>query len=202
MAQSLDLKGRTFGRLTVLKRVANTPAGKTKWLCRCECGNEATVTGSNMINGFTNSCGCLRDGLSKKHGMHDTPEYKAYYGILRRCTNPAFKHYRHYGGRGILNRFDSFEAFYAEVGNRPGAGYEIDRIDNNGHYEPGNVRWVTKAENNRNRRDNVFITYNGVTKCVADWAKDYGITGAVLGARLKIGWSVDKALTEPVKSSS
>jgi hypothetical protein len=134
--------------------------------------------------------------------MHTTPEYHAYYDIVRRCTNPAFKHYRHYGGRGILNKFESFEAFYAEVGGRPGKGYELDRIDNDGHYEPGNVRWATKAQNNRNKRTSVFVTHNGITKCLAAWAEEAGLSRSTFGERLKLGWSMDRALTAPLRSAS
>lgn len=157
-----DISGLTFGRLTVLERAAKRGPGTNRtsfWVCRCECGATKEVRSDKLKDGTTVSCGCLNRENAKRifttHGMHRTPEYQAWVNMRQRCSDPKTKHYKNYGGRGIKVHPEwgrSFEAFFAEVGPRPGKGYELDRANNDGNYEPGNVRWVTKAENNANRR--------------------------------------------------
>jgi hypothetical protein len=148
----LDLTGRTFGRLTVLKYVGKNNWGQSRWLCRCTCDKEIIVAGTKLLSCCTKSCGCLSPDItaarSRTHGMSGTPEYIAYNDAKERCTKTNDKEWKRYGGRGIKFLFTSFEQFFAELGPRPEgklktgkARYSLDRYPNNdGHYEPGNVR--------------------------------------------------------------
>jgi len=135
-------------------------------------------------------------------GSNFTPEYRAWKAMIERCENPNCKHYRNYGGRGIAVHTgfrSSFMAFLNEIGNRPSPGHSLDRIDNSKGYEPGNVRWATRKEQNRNLRRNVFIEFNGQRRCISAWAEAIGITTSCLNGRLKRGWSIERALGEPIQ---
>jgi hypothetical protein len=168
MGRKINLTGQTFGRLTVLEEAGRDKKGQVRWLCVCDDGNKLVVTSSDLRNGHTQSCGCLRRELAAermhKHGHTfrragsscSTPEYKAWQNARERCNNPNVDNYVNYGGRGIKFLFTSFEEFFAEVGPRPSPAHSIDRINNDGHYAPGNVRWATakeQANNKRRRRD-------------------------------------------------
>lgn len=120
--------------------------------------------------------------------------------MLNRCQNPNVPAYKNYGGRGIAvcQRWLRFENFLADMGERP-AGMTIERIDNDGNYEPGNVRWATYKEQTRNNRSTQLVTLHGETKCITDWAAETGIKMPTLWARLRLGWSVEDALTKPVR---
>jgi hypothetical protein len=137
-----------------------------------------------------------------EHDGYGTPEYNSWRSIVQRCLNPKCKAYRDYGARGIsmclLWRL-SFSAFLEDVGPRPGLGYSLDRIDNEGNYEPGNVRWATPTEQCRNRRGNRIIEYNGERLTLSEWANKFGIRQATLWGRLRDGWSVEAALRTPVR---
>jgi len=144
--------------------------------------------------------------MNKIHGhalkFNASPEYKSWSGIIQRCCNPKSPAYNRYGGRGIKvcpEWRDSFQKFLKHVGCRPTPTHSIDRIDNNGNYEPGNVRWATIKEQAQNKRTNQKVTYNGETLCVSEWSRRLGIGGKVIGNRLNKGWSAKDALTTPVK---
>ncbi len=154
------LLNKRFGRLVVVSFNGLDWRGKARWDCRCDCGNEKVVSASNLENHSTRSCGCIAlelisaRNLSHGHtsGGRVSNEYIAYRGAKVRCSNPNYPESRYYMGRGIEFRFKNFEEFFAELGHRPSPKHSLDRIDNNGHYEKGNVRWATQSEQSRNRR--------------------------------------------------
>lgn len=153
--KAIDLTGRRFGRLQVLSLSPEGPQyGRRKWLCRCDCGNAKVVGSELLLRGTTKSCGCLRRPRVPVEGGCYTAEYRTWRCMLRRCQNPAHRGYEDYGGRGIqvCDRWQSLEAFIADMGKRPGVGFSIDRIDVDGDYTPGNCRWATATDQMRNRR--------------------------------------------------
>lgn len=199
-----------FGNLTTIGPVRKSRDGRIIWLCKCRCGNTAEVRTSHLMSGHTHSCGCLGSRTSAgerftTHGLGRTREYKSWAHIVQRCTNPNNPAFSDYGGRGITVcdqwRHD-FQAFYDYVSTLPHSGekgYSIDRIFNDGHYEPGNVRWATAKEQNRNTRRNIMLTHNGKTQCLTDWANASRIPMKALRSRLRRGWSVERALSTPIR---
>jgi hypothetical protein len=196
-----DLTGRRFGRLVVLRREGRYPGGATTWSCRCDCGTVKTIARGNLIKGNTVSCGCYKREIDpdspSKH-----PLYNTWFLMVKRCYDPECKRSERYGGRGIkvCSRWrESFRDFCEDIGPRPGPEYSIDRHpDPDGDYEPGNVRWATCAQQNRNRCTNRPIEFNGKTMLLIEWAEHLGINDGTLLGRLKRGWSIEKALMTPV----
>lgn len=179
------------------------------FLSRCECGTERVVLAQAFRDGTSLSCGCAARRLLVKvnttHGMSKTPEFRIWTAAQQRCMNPKSRAYRHYGGRGV--RFyegwlgpDGFSAFIAHVGPRPSSVHELDRIDVNGHYEPGNVRWATRREQCRNTRRNRLVEYDGRSWCVAALAEHIGVNRNTLIKRLNSGFSIDRVVA-PVSAS-
>lgn len=190
-----NLVGERFGRL-----VAITRSGKQTWKFACDCGAVTEKRTSDVTTGRTRSCGCLlRETTTARltrHGMADTPEYHAWQAMINRCTNPNYEHFHCYGGRGITVAAEwlNFTAFYAYMGARPSPRHSIDRIDNNGHYEPSNCRWATKTEQMRNLRKNVFIEYEGKRQTIAEWARELGLSHATIWSRVNAGHTTDRVL--------
>ena len=194
-----------FGNLIVLREVERK-AGNQFFECLCDCGNVTTVMMGNLRSGDVQSCGCLR----KKHRRVDmtrrnqeaathgyarrdeqgrkSAEYEIWWGIVQRCCDPNAKDYKRYGAVGITICHEwrqSFQAFIAYVGERPSDKHSIDRIKGRLGYQPGNVRWATPKEQSRNRTDNRLVTFQGETKCVAEWAEHLQIKSSILYGRLR-----------------
>ena len=208
MGQFIDLTGRRFTRLEVI-RLKETNNHKAKlWECLCDCGSFCNVFGYNLKSGHTKSCGCLDREKAKerttKHGMYGTQIYKIWAELQQRCFNTKHTFYKNYGGRGITvcDSWLKFENFYQDMGDVP-EGCQIDRIDNNKGYYKKNCRWITPKENCRNRSSNVEITFNGKTQCIAAWEEELGFNHGTLWKRLyQYYWPVERAFTEPVKDSN
>jgi hypothetical protein len=186
-----DLTGRVFGRLTV-NSFSHILTAKRHWSCICSCGNTVIVAAGNLTNGHTKSCGCLQIDLVTKHGESQerkiSKEYRAFTHIKERCYKPNTKGYDNYGGRGIkmCDRWlQSFESFLADVGRAPSPKHTIDRVDNNGNYEPGNCRWATRREQQNNRRRNKMITYNGKTQSLGGWCFDLNLNYSTIKKGLR-----------------
>ena len=208
---ALDLTGQRFGRLTVIERahLHRLPSGQGawRWRCRCTCGNESFPISADLRNGSVRSCGCLRaEGNAKTHGLTSngkrSPEYRSWEAMKRRCSNPKVTGFKRYGGRGIrvCSRWHSFENFLADMGPRP-EGTTLDRFpDNDGNYEPGNVRWATRSEQGNNQSSTVFFEHDGLRLSVSDWARRLGIPIALLWQRIQRGWSFVDAITKPARA--
>lgn len=155
--QRIPLEGKVFGKWTVLSRDMSKPR-RTHYLCRCECGNVRVIASQSLRNGESRSCGCLRAAVMRerqtKHGQYATPTYRSWRAMLARCSDQSHKQFKDYGGRGIAVADlwkSSFQTFLDDMGERP-PGTTLDRIETNGNYEPGNCRWATRTEQNRNKR--------------------------------------------------
>lgn len=188
--------GTTFGKLTVLRRGSNTKQGKQQFVCRCACGKTGTYRWEFLRTGHTNSCGCLqREVLSKNrktHGKSDTTEYGIWSQMKTRCLCPTVPGFRDYGGRGIAvcDRWKkSFSAFLADMGPRPSKLYSLDRINNDGNYEPGNCRWALAQQQQKNKRSSRRLTINGETLTLGEWASRAGERLGTIWARLNRGWA-------------
>ena len=189
MGKFIDITGKKFGRLTVISEAGKDKNGKIMWLCQCKCGTQKKARGGDLQKGAIRSCGCLKKEIAYKraykHGMTDTPILRIWKGTMQRCNNPNDPSYRNYGARGIkvCERWDKFENFYADMGNGP-KGLTIERIDNDGNYEPSNCKWATRKEQARNKRNNRIIKYGGRSKCVSAWAEEIGMNYRTLLKRL------------------
>ena len=215
MGQLIDLTGKKFGKLTVVKRVEDhiqkSGAPKAMWLCKCECGGERIAYGQALRASKVIDCGCgYHDQQSVRsreqattHGGSGTRLYRIWRAMRERCLVPRCKEYKHYGARGISVcdewlDFANFRDWAMRNGYDPAAERgksTIDRIDVNGNYEPNNCRFVDMAAQNRNTRRSWMIEYNGKTQCISDWARELGIKRLTLRYRLKSGWSIERAFT-------
>lgn len=205
MAQ-LDLTGQRFGKLVVLKKEGKDNSGHSTWLCQCDCGNLKVARGSHLKRGYIQSCGCIViDSLkarSIKHGLEGTRLYRIWRGMIIRCYNPKSNRYHRYGERGITVCDEWREnplAFHNwAIKNGYGENLTLDRIDNDGPYNPDNCRWITMKEQLNHKSNNRNVTINGVTKTVAQWADSNGIKIGTIYSRLKRGWDIVDAVTKPV----
>jgi hypothetical protein len=188
--------GTRFGRLTVIPRGIGSGI-----LCRCDCGRTKVVSSTNLTIGRVTSCGCGR-GARVRHGMSHTKSHNQWLSMRQRCENPNNPKYHLYGGRGIMvcDRWQTFENFYADMGERP-AGKSIDRIDQNGPYSPENCRWATPQQQARNTRANRLLTVNGKTMCIAEWSDATGLSQDAILSRLRLGRPPDEAVARAIPMS-
>jgi hypothetical protein len=197
------LIGVKYGHLTILGVTPKRNTSKIRVSCKCDCGKITDLQLGNLVNGHTKSCGCLR----KPHGKDGTRIYNIWSGMIDRCCSPNYHHYQDYGGRGItvyepwrkfVNWYDYIKS---TIGEPPTPQHSIDRINNNGNYEPGNIKWSTPKEQQNNKRTNHYVSFNGETKTLTQWAESLNITPITLWHRLTdLHWSVERALTEPIHS--
>lgn len=212
MGNLIDLTGQRFGRWTVIGRgsdkISTKGGRKITWHCCCDCGNEANVITSNLRTGKSTSCGCARrevcrdrmKKLNTTHGETGTRLFRIWTGIKTRCFDEKDKSYRNYGGRGITmcNEWSSDFSKFMKWALESGYQDELtcDRIDNNRGYFPENCRWITRAQQQRNKRTNRILTFNGESHIVSEWAEITGIPKDRILHRLKDGWTIEKTLTK------
>jgi len=199
--QFLDITGQRFGKLVALNYI-----GKRLWWCRCDCGKELLRCGKLMRTGKLKSCGCaIKDFNEQRHLKHghsragkETRTYRIWLGMKQRCLNPIFGAHH---GRGIrvCESWNNFPQFLADVGECPSDQHSLDRINNDGNYEPGNVRWATSAEQSRNQRCTRMITFKGKTQCLTDWCKELGISKTTFYHRDKRKLTIEQLLAPPRK---
>lgn len=200
----INILNQRFGRLAIVERIANSPSGKVRWRCCCDCGRQVIATGSDIRSGHTVSCGCWkREKTSLRsyiHGQKLTIEYNSWCAAKQRCYYPKSAKFKDYGARGITmcdEWRNDFTAFLRDMGPRP-EGTTLERTDNDGSYCPANCKWATAKEQTRNMRRNRWITFKGETLCITDWEKRLGFYKDSIRQRLQNGWTTEKALTTPV----
>lgn len=191
--------GLRYGRLLVIDSIYIRGLG-TGWKCRCDCGKEIYVSASNLDSGNTKSCGCLHKDNHRTHGKTKHRVYVIWKAMRQRCGNPKAASYPNYGGRGIsvCERWLTFENFFEDMGD-PGEKLTLERIDNDGNYEPGNCRWATYSEQLNNRRNNVYFEAFGKKQTLTQWAQEYELPVTTLKNRLRRAkLPIEKALTLPM----
>lgn len=200
----INLIGREFGFLTVLAR-AGSIRKFAAWRCLCKCGNECVTRSDKLLAGIKKSCGKGHIyGAGPHFGITSAypNEYRSWEHMRSRCENEKAHSYKDYGGRGITvcERWQTFANFLADMGVKPESSYTIEREDVNGHYEPSNCRWATRVEQARNRRNSVYVEYQGRRQLLLAVAEEIGMHPSVLHGRLFVmRWSIEKATTVPVR---
>lgn len=208
----------TFGRLTTIgpKFMLSDAAGRhyARQVCRCACGDLGIYRPADLKTANTNSCGCYRKENSRSllliHGgsAAKTPEYTVWRKMRERCNSKGCRAYVNYGGRGILvcSEWDDlrtgYSQFISDMGPRPSPEHEIERKDVNAGYCADNCKWVTRSEQARNKRNTRYETAFGRTQCLAVWAEEYNVKYKALHCRLQRGWTLEKALTVPLKGQA
>lgn len=205
-----------FGQLVIVGHFK--PSSRTKMLLQCDCGAMTTTLYKELARGKIVSCGCVGRQRAREnakvmgdkwgyinrrtHGASQTRTHRIWKGMRKRCRNPNEPNYGNYGGRGIsvCSRWESFEAFVEDMGEAP-EGMSIDRIDNDGDYEPSNCRWADRTTQSRNKRNNRRFTAFGKSYCIRRWSEETGLPYTTIRSRLRSGWSVERAITTPVRKS-
>ena len=191
-----DLTGKKFNKLTVIRIASRDPL---YWECKCDCGNTTLVRTSNLTRGMVKSCGCLQKRGNPTHHLSNTRLYRIYKKMIRRCYVENEPAYVNYGGRGIsvCNEWrESVEEFYKwAVENGYQENLTIDRIDNDGDYCPSNCRWTTYERQSNNRRTNIDITIDGVTRTLQEWCTIYDMPYKRVHMRIRAGWNPIDAIT-------
>lgn len=206
----INITGQIFGNLTVIRRAGSArlvrtrrnKAGNSTWLCRCSCGQEVVARSDQLRSGKRKSC-AINGHVWNANPLRKANllSYRSWCSMHKRCRDVLGKNYRNYKSRGIgvCARWQSFAFFLADMGRRPSLQHSIDRIDNDKGYEPGNCRWATAIEQRRNSRQKVFTLVDGEKALLVDVCAKLGLNRGVVYGRLKAGWSLDDALTVPVR---
>lgn len=203
--------GKTYNWLTILSETVSHRKWSTCVLAKCKCGNIKSYVLTDIKKGHTKSCGCIKKitfaKVITKHGLRKHPLYTHWAGMRQRCIDKNFTSYKYYGGRGIMvckSWLLDFKRFHDwSLANGWAEGLSLDRKNNNGNYTPSNCRWVGVETQARNTRANIFITYKGVTKCMAEWEREKNMIVGCIGRRINVlKWAKEKALTEPVRKIS
>lgn len=205
------MTGQKFGMWTILS-LRSKSSKVTLWDCQCECGKKVAVRSGNLRNGASTSCGCeslkrlLKSRIThgETRGGIQTSEYQCWVAMKQRVFNKNHVGYKNYGGRGIAiceRWLNSFEDFIADMGRRPTPKHSIERVENDGNYEPSNCVWGTKAEQINNTRSNNRVTVGSVTLTVSQWAKRSGLKRTTISGRMRMGWSKETAVTTPTKTT-
>lgn len=199
-----ELPQEKYGMLVVLRK--RRDGNRVKCFCRCVCGTEREFREDKIKSGRIISCGCKRSSIGGTHGYcrgdgAKKASYRAWGSMLSRCNNNNHKSYGDYGARGIrvCERWSGkqgYPNFLADMGE-PSYGMSLDRIDNDGNYEPNNCRWATRKTQQRNTRRNFLLTHNGETLSISEWAERLEVSDVAIRCRLKRGWSVERAVTTP-----
>lgn len=205
----MNLRGQKYGRLIVIDEAPKS-GRRRYWFCICACASAriCVVKQDHLRGGRIKSCGCLQAENARRlfttHGHTResiSSEYKIWANMKARCLNNKNHAFKNYGGRGIKicrKWKDSFEAFFNDMGPRPSINHSIDRRDNNGDYEPNNCRWATRAEQCANRRNNVFIEFNGEILPVGEVANQVGLSVDVIRERIRGGWHPTRVLSQGI----
>jgi len=203
--RKIDFNGLRFSQLLVIgegeRYVFSSGRKERQILCRCDCGKETLVRACHLRSGHTTSCGCYGDRVGgereRTHGMSTSPEFFCYNNMIARCTKPSLAAYKNYGGRGIRICDEwlgagGFERFYAYLGDRPSPKHTIERINTNGNYEPGNVKWATRYEQIASRRMAVKVIFDGETHFLMDLCERFAIRYQTAYRMMKRGLSGDE----------
>lgn len=191
-----DLTGKSFGKMTVLRR--DSTKHRVRWWCLCLCGTEISLRTDGLKSGRSTSCGCGKSEKMTTHGDTASAEFLAWTSMFQRCENGNRPQFKYHGGRGIkvCERWQVYENFLEDMKRRPSKEHSLDRYpDNDGDYEPTNCRWATPKQQQRNRRCTKFIEVHGNKIPLTELAEKHGVSRAALRGRLDRGWSLDKALT-------
>lgn len=206
MPKVIDLSGQRFGRLTVIAQAGKMQNGRIAWKVVCDCGNETVVSGHELKQNRTKSCGCSRKKKDSHSHSQNTKRanriYTAWRNMRNRCNNSKHPLFKYYGGRGveICKEWDVFKNFHDwAMYNGYSDGLTLDRVDVNGNYEPSNCRWVDMKVQANNKRNNRKLTLQGETHTVAEWVAITGINSNVIRSRIRYGWTDEKILTTPIK---
>lgn len=206
MKKVIDLTGKRFGKLVVIEQSDLRKNNHIVWVCKCDCGNEYLVRGNSLRNGTTKHCGCDRHKYLQNSDQNKIRLRGIWRGMKDRCYNRNHRQYKNWGGRGIgvcsdwLNNFESF--YNWAISNSYNENLTLDRIDVDKNYGPDNCRWVTMKEQCSNKTNNVVLNFKGEIKTLPKWASQYNIPRRTLYSRLTSGWSVEKALTTPVRKKN
>lgn len=195
-----DISGTVFGRWTVVC-LSEVKKKKAYWRCQCSCGTIRDVKSDSLTSGKSQSCGCFSRDCRKTHGRSRTGDltYESWRSIRYRCENPSCKAYPRYGGRGIsvCERWRLFENFISDMGERPSKKYSIERIDNDGNYEPSNCRWADMVEQGNNREYCKRFHFLGKSQTLTQWAREFGVARHLVFSRIKRGCDLQEALLPP-----